>query len=333
LASELLADAESLTSEIEERLVSVQQRAATLQGAAAIAATVALTGAGLALDTTKVPQREWRLVFTIGLGVLVALLTLSALRALGASSRVFTILTPSDEDIFERAKLSAPAAMSQRAAYLLQTYGFNDEVAAIKVGYLKAAAFWFRCALVVLVALMVAFVLYAGWGSSHAFALVPSSCDSRELKLSQGPVVSPQTGEHADQFALTSGSAGPCTLDGYPRITLDDGRRLLTFMYAQGGGPYVTARRPQHVILAPGRRGYFLVGKYRCDGGVLYTATLIHVSLPGAAGSLTLGLSRSGVSRLDYCRRYARDQVVDPGNRVTVSPVAASLISASNAGG
>jgi hypothetical protein len=161
LASELLADAESLTTEVEARVLGVQHRAATLQGAAAIAATVVLAGAGLLLDKTKVPQHDWRVIFGVGLAVLVALLTISAFRALGASSRVFTYLTPSDEDIFERAKLSAPEAKARRAAYLLQCYGFNNEIAALRVGYLKAAAFWFRCALAVPVFLMGGFIAYA----------------------------------------------------------------------------------------------------------------------------------------------------------------------------
>ena len=160
LADELLADAESLTTEVDARVTSVQARAATLQGAAALAATFALAGASLALGTTNVPQHSWRIIFGVGLALLVVLLTASAFRALGASSRVFTSLTPSDEDIFERAKLSAPEAKTRRAAYLLQVYGFNNEVAALRVGYLKAAAFWFRCAISVLVVLMAAFVVY-----------------------------------------------------------------------------------------------------------------------------------------------------------------------------
>jgi hypothetical protein len=161
LADELLADAETLTTEVDARVDSVQARAATLQGAAALAATFALAGASVALGTTNVPQHSWRIIFGVGLAMLVVLLIASAFRALGASSRVFTSLTPSGDDIFERAKLSAPAAKTRRAAYLLQVYGFNNEVAALRVGYLKAAAFWFRCAIALLVVLTGAFVVYA----------------------------------------------------------------------------------------------------------------------------------------------------------------------------
>lgn len=328
LASELLADAESLTAEVEERILGVQQRAATLQGAAAIAATVALAGAGLTLDTTKVPQHDWRLVFTIGLGLLVALLTFSAFRALGASSRAFTFWTPSDEDIFERAKLSAAEAMSRRAAYLLNTYGVNEEVAALKVGYLKAAAFWFRWALVTLVLLMVAFILYASRGSSPASASRSSSCSLRDVKLSLGPLISPNTGEHADQFVLRGRNTSACALDGYPHVTLSAGTGRLAFVYVQGGS-LVSARKPQRVSLAPGHRGYFLLAKHGCHGGVLHRATLIEVSFPGAAGSLALKLGRQAGGRLSLCRRYRGDQLADPGNRVTISPVEATLTSAS----
>lgn len=160
LASELLADAESLNTEVEMRIQGVQQRATTLQGAVAIAAAVALSGGGLILDKTKVSEHDWRVVFAVGLGLLVALLTISAFRALGASSRAFVFLTPSDEDIFQRAKLSAAAAKSWRAAYLLQVYGHNNEVAALKVGYLKEAARWLRAALGVLVVLMALLAAY-----------------------------------------------------------------------------------------------------------------------------------------------------------------------------
>jgi hypothetical protein len=72
------------------------------------------------------------------------------------------VRVPSDERIVERAELSAPEAQSRRAAYLLQAYGHNNEVAALKVGYLKAAAMWFRLALVALVVLTAALAFYVG---------------------------------------------------------------------------------------------------------------------------------------------------------------------------
>jgi MFS family permease len=160
LASELLADSGSLSAELEDRVQGVQQRAATLQGAVAIAATVAFAGGGLVLDADTIPDHGWRVAFAVGLALLVALLVLAGFRALGASSRAFAFVPPSDERIFERSELSGPEAQSRRAAYLLQAYGHNNEVAALKVGYLKAAAMWFRLALVALVGLTVALAVY-----------------------------------------------------------------------------------------------------------------------------------------------------------------------------
>jgi hypothetical protein len=151
------------------------------------------------------------------------------------------------------------------------------------------------------------------------------TCAAAQVKLSLGPSISPMTGEHADLLELTDRFRRSCAVDGYPRISLGSRGRRLGFVYAAGGGPYVTKREPRRITLAPGHRGYFLVAKYRCDAGVQYTVTSMHVSLPGARGPITLSLKRQGVSGLDYCARYPGDQRVDPGNRVSVSPAEPSL--------
>lgn len=156
LADELLADAERLFDEADARAESAERRATTLLGMVAIAAAVALTGGGLVLDPAKIHGGNWRMAFAIGFGLLVFLLVLTAFRASGASTRTFNVTSPSDDRIFERAKTgSAGEAKALRAAYLLHGFGRNNEVAALKVGYLRAAAFWFRGALLVLFALTV----------------------------------------------------------------------------------------------------------------------------------------------------------------------------------
>jgi hypothetical protein len=131
------------------------------------------------------------------------------------------------------------------------------------------------------------------------------------------------TGEHADLIELTDRFTQSCTVDGYPRVSLEDRGGRLGFIYRDGGGPYVTTREPRRVTLAPGRHGYFLIAKYRCDGRVLHTVTSLRVSLPGAGSQTTVRLGRQGVSRLGlaYCARYPGDRPVDPGNRVSISPV------------
>jgi len=136
------------------------------------------------------------------------------------------------------------------------------------------------------------------------------------------------TGEHADLFALTNRSHRACVLVGYPTIILSDGDRPLAFVLSNGGGQYVTKRKPQRFTLRPGRSGYFLVAKYRCDGAILHTATSVRVLLPATTGALTLDLNRPGAGGLDYCKRYPGDGRVDPGNRVVVSPIEPTVATA-----
>jgi len=60
--------------------------------------------------------------------------------------------------------------------------------------------------------------------------------------------------------------------------------QALPFRYADGGGAYVTSRRPVTVVLAPGASGYIGVAKYRCDLGIARTAAAIRLALPAARG-------------------------------------------------
>ena len=153
------------------------------------------------------------------------------------------------------------------------------------------------------------------------------ACVSGHLAVSLGPPVVPMTGEHADLFEVANRSSRPCVLDGYPRLSLSHAGERVAFIYHNGGGMYVTRRRPRRITLAPGHHGYFLVAKYRCDAGDLYAATAIRVVLPAPpTRSTTLRLSEPGAGELDYCKRYPGDQAVDPGNRVNVSPVEASAL-------
>lgn len=172
---------------------------------------------------------------------------------------------------------------------------------------------------------LLAVVLIAGCataGAAHGSRASAPKCDSRMLRLSLGPDVSPMTGEHADLFELRNRSARSCALDGYPGLRLSHGAISLPFVYERGGG-YVTRHKPGQVMLASGSHAYFLVAKYRCDGGDLHTTTAIEAALPGRGGRLTIRLNQ-GEAGLDYCRRYPGDRPVDPGNRVDVSPIEAT---------
>src|SRR5216683_1863010 len=96
--------------------------------------------------------------------------------------------------------------------------------------------------------------------------------------------------------------------------------QALPFRYADGGGAYVTSRRPVTVVLAPGASGYIGVAKYRCDLGITRTAAAIRLALPADRGQVFTARDPVGVSGppgLSYCRGGPHD----PGQLVTVSPI------------
>ncbi len=131
------------------------------------------------------------------------------------------------------------------------------------------------------------------------------------------------TGEHGHSFILLNRSRFACFVRGYPRVSFYAHRVLLPFVQRNGGG-YVTRRPSKRVLLEVGAQAYFLAAKYRCDGQVAAEASSVDVSLPGGTGRVTDVLpSGESVYAFDYCRRYASDARVDPGNYVDVSPVVA----------
>lgn len=172
-----------------------------------------------------------------------------------------------------------------------------------------------------------------GSTSQHASADLRSpDCASGSLRLSLTHPFSPITGEHGRLFALTNHSGSSCVLDGSPRIGLSQHGRQLPFVYRyparHGGGSYVSEQPPRRVLLRSGSVAYFLVAKYRCDGGASGEASEIRIFLPGNTTPLRRTLSAAGggfgVSALDYCHTYPGDEPVDPGNWVDVSPITAS---------
>ena len=155
-------------------------------------------------------------------------------------------------------------------------------------------------------------------------------CAASALVLRPGTPVSPMTGEHAVSYALANRGSVACTMRGYPRITLFDARgQALPFRYADGGGTYVTARKPVTVVLAPGASGYIGVAKYRCDLGIARTAAAIRLALPAARGQVFTAREPVGVSGtpdLSYCRGGPHD----PGQLVTVSPIERTQLATSS---
>jgi hypothetical protein len=148
-------------------------------------------------------------------------------------------------------------------------------------------------------------------------------CAASALVLRPGPAISAMTGEHADSLMLTNHGSVVCTVSGYPQVTLYNSRGVaVPFRYAKGGGPYVTAKKPATLTLAPGRSAYVLVAKYRCDVGTLDDATAIQLTVRGLQGPAFSGREPigGGAAGLSYCKGGRKD----PGQLVAVSPIEAT---------
>jgi len=161
LAAALLAEAEELARRPHEDAESIDRRATTLQGAVALATTVALAGGALLLDPTKLRCEGWRIAFAAVLAGVVIAFVASGMRALGASSRTLPWSYPAFEDIFGRAESDLAGAQATRAASLLKTAGLNFRIVELKAGYLNAAVWWFKIALALLLLLALLLIPYA----------------------------------------------------------------------------------------------------------------------------------------------------------------------------
>lgn len=166
LAAAILAEAEATYSEPQERIESAERRATTLQGTVAIAASVALAGAGLLLQPGRIVGDLWRIAFGVLLILFVICLTGCAIRALGATARVFNFEEPGIDRIFDRVKMNRADVLTHRAAELLRAFAVADMIGSVKVGLLRAAAWWFRLAVVWLALLTILVGAYAIWGPS-----------------------------------------------------------------------------------------------------------------------------------------------------------------------
>lgn len=146
-------------------------------------------------------------------------------------------------------------------------------------------------------------------------------CPAGQLRIGQGPPVSPETGEHAVSVTLTNEGRTACELFGYPEVSLLDANgSALPFRYTRGHSPYMTSNPPRRVVIGPGVTAWVLVAKYRCDVGGAASASVLRLYPPDAYGYLDLRIDTAyGVSGLDYCSGGSHD----PGNTVGVSPVGA----------
>jgi Domain of unknown function (DUF4232) len=175
-----------------------------------------------------------------------------------------------------------------------------------------------RARIAVLAAVGVGLVLAPASGSARP--LTAPHCVAAQLALSLTAYEAQMTGEHGSMFALRNHGRAACSLLGYPRVRLLDGRGVLPFRYGYGTGSYVPRLRPRRVVLRPGRSAFVLVVKYRCDRGGTRAATRIEVTPPG--GRAPLASRRIAHRPRDY--EYCRGGRGDPGNLLQISPVVAT---------
>jgi hypothetical protein len=149
-----------------------------------------------------------------------------------------------------------------------------------------------------------------------------ATCRPPALALSSENI-SPATGEQGVAFFVTNRSGSTCSLKGYPRVELIASGKPMPFDYQDGGGPYITTRKPEEVTLLPRGRAEFLVAKYRCDVGEIQPpASVMRVTLPGSSTVLRRHHSRVvQEAGLNYCKAFRGPPASDPGNTVVVSPV------------
>ena len=180
-ATELLAEAQAIYERAEERAAGAQTRATTLQGAVAIAASLLLAGAALVLDQTELQGAGWRAAFAAMLFAVTASLVMCGVRALSATSTIHAWHRPTAGEIVNRAKLDAPQAKAKLAAETLVDYSYNTKIAAWKVAYLGAAAWWFRVALACLLGLALLVGVYAVAGNSNEATKTTSAITTPRL--------------------------------------------------------------------------------------------------------------------------------------------------------
>jgi hypothetical protein len=149
----LLAEAQEIYERAEARAAGAQTRATTLQGAVAIAASLLLAGGALLLDQTKLHGTGWRALFAVMLVAVTGALVMCGVRALSATSTIHRWHRPSADQIISRSQRDATQANIELAAETLQDYSYNTKIAAWKVAYLAAAAWWFRIALALILAM------------------------------------------------------------------------------------------------------------------------------------------------------------------------------------
>jgi hypothetical protein len=155
-----LADAERRFDRYIDRRRGAEQRAATLQGAIAIAFGLLVGAGGLLIDPAKTPSGTWRNLLAIIFVVLLACLFASGVHAVRALAKTHHARGITIRDVKRRAGLSLKEAKLDSIASLLVATWQNNPYADFKVASVRSAANWLRVALLVFVVLGVVLALY-----------------------------------------------------------------------------------------------------------------------------------------------------------------------------
>jgi hypothetical protein len=171
------------------------------------------------------------------------------------------------------------------------------------------------------------YVLFLGAASKTATAgqgrpLAAAPCGTAGgWKLALGGDWSEPTGQHTAPVVLKRLGSTPCTLDGYPRISLVNAHgQVLHFRYSHRGDLVVAAHPPHVVHVGASGSAYFLLNKYRCDLRDTGIARWLRVRLPGVRDRLVLRLPHYPV--IDYC------PVRGHSTTIAVSPIVTNLAQA-----
>jgi hypothetical protein len=148
----------------DDRMVTAENKATTLMGTVAVAASLVIAGSGLILDSSKVAS-PWRSILMAMVAALLFFLLMCGYVASRALLRVFLIKGPQARSALKRAANDDRAAATrERAIDVLDRAGANLYVADYKLAQVRIAYRWYRLALASFFLLGLTLLAYAIFG-------------------------------------------------------------------------------------------------------------------------------------------------------------------------
>lgn len=156
-----------------------------------------------------------------------------------------------------------------------------------------------------------------GWRPWMTTPASASTCE--RLSLTLGRRIGGAMDESAVLLVLTNRGGRPCTLDGYPDVSLFGSKQhLLAFSYTDEQSQYLASLPPLDVRLVPGGHAFVLLAKQDCAVRDEANAVSLRLVPPGSSSSLELRFRSGG---LPDCAGGSSD----PENQLAISPVAATV--------